>query len=246
MSKFTQRYTNDLTLLLDKHVRTVKAQLPKYADSFEKRILDEAQRPFTAYLEKLEAIRTSGRYSPDGERAERRAATRTMREQLAKVREGTVNRLEAQLTEIRAAVTTPKSGVTDPLQAILKEMRHKELRDHLRTVDPLQLQVRIRQAADDGPGHDLLDALDGAPAGFPIAPAALVQETRERLALKNHPELGELAQLRDAYTYALGVVEQTAFAASGLSERELSGHSTEHRPNTLKPTFVNSGQGAAS
>jgi hypothetical protein len=76
----------------------------------------------------------------------------------------------------------------------------------------------------------LLDALDGAPAGFSIAPPDLIQEARIRIAERNHPELGDTAQLRDAYSYSLGVVEQTVLAASGLSKVEVA---TDPAPSKL-------------
>jgi hypothetical protein len=77
----------------------VSARLPKYGEAFAKRVLDDLQRPFEAFLDKVEAIRTSGRYSPEGTRAELRLAARALTEQLAKVRAATVEKLEAQLAE---------------------------------------------------------------------------------------------------------------------------------------------------
>ena len=239
-----EKHTNDLKLLLGTHVKTVKTKLPKFADAFEKRVNEELHRPFTAFLDKQEAIRLSGRYTSDGERAELRLAARAVQEKLAAVKTDTVTKLEAQLAEKRAAALKPKAATTEPLQAILKEMRQKELRDHLRSLDPLALQTRIRLAVDDGASADLLEALDGAPAGFAIAPPELVQEAKVRIAEKNHPELGELAQLRDAYTYALGVVEQGLLEASGLSAVELGTDPTPTR-DTRQPTLVSTGQPAA-
>lgn len=223
---FKTKHSNDLKLLLDTHVKTVKERMPKYGDAFEERVT-KLQHQVGAYLEKQESIATSGRYSPDGERSERRLAARAFQEEkLAAIRADTVAKLETQLAEQRAAALKPKTATTDPLQAILKEMRQKELRDHLRTLDPLLLRARIKQAVDDGASTDLLEALEGAPAGFGIAPADLVEEARVKIAEKNHPELGELAQLRDAYTYAIGVVEQTVIAASGLTPLEIGADPT--------------------
>lgn len=242
----TKKHTDDLKLLLDTHVKDVKNRLPKYADAFSKRVVDDLQRPFDAFLEKVESIRSSGRYSPEGERAELRLAARAAKEQLAGVRAATVAKLEAQLAEHRAAALKPKSVTGDPLAAILKEMRQKELRDHLRQLDPLTLQVRIRQAIDDGASMDLLEALEGAPSGFAIAPADLIQEARIRTAEQNHPELGETAQLRDAYRYAIGVVEETITAASGLTKLELNSNPTPPTRDTRQPYRVSTGEPVSS
>src|SRR5581483_3476082 len=111
----------------------------------------------------------------------------------------------------------------------LREMRLKELRDELRDmrdVNALSLQARVRQAIDDGAGNDLLDALEGAPTGFPIVPTSVVQEARERIALQAHPELSELAQLRDAYKFAINAARQIIREASGLNEFELRAEPT--------------------
>ena len=42
------------------------------------------------------------------------------------------------------------------------------------------------------------------------------------MALAADPQVGELALLRDAYTFAIGVAEQTVLAASGLSQLEIA------------------------
>jgi hypothetical protein len=238
MSAFTDKHKNDVKLLLDRHVSTVEARLPKYGAAFVKRTTDDLQRPFSAFLDKIDAIRTSGRYSPDGERAERRSAGRAMQEQLAKVRAATVEKIEAQLAEARAAALKPTSKTTDPLEAILHEMRARETRDHWRTLDPLTLQTRIQQTTDS----DLLDALSGGAIGFPVAPPDLIAEARIRIAEQNDPATGELAQLRDAYAYAIGVVEQTVLAASGLSELEVATAGQVPAVDSRKPILVSTGK----
>jgi hypothetical protein len=238
----TSKHKNDLNLLLDTHMKSTKARLPEYAYAFEQRI-NELRRSFAAYVEKDEAIRTSGRFTSDGERAERRLAARAFRDEKIRVmRADTVGKLEARLAETRAAALRPKAQPTEPILQLLKEGRLRELREHLRTLDPLMLQARIRQAVEDGANTDLLEALEGAPAGFPLAPAELVQQTRERIAEKNHPELGELAQLRDAYSYALGAVEQTLLAASGLNPAELDADPTPRAADARRPLLGSTGQ----
>ena len=51
------------------------------------------------------------------------------------------------------------------------------------------------------------------------------------IAERDHPELGELAQLKQAYTYALGIAEQTLLAASGGGA-----------PDTRKPFLLSTGE----
>ena len=71
--------------------------------------------------------------------------------------------------------------------ATVRELRNREMRDQLRTLDKVQLQVRIRQAVSDGSVDGFVDALEGAPAGFEIAPKHLVEEARAAIAERDHP-----------------------------------------------------------
>ena len=241
MLTITSKHLSDLKLLLGTQTKSIKARMPKLGDAYEKRIAG-LQEKMQQNFEKLEAIRVSGRYSEEGEQAEKILLVRAVRENhFVPFKAETIDKLNAQMAEQRAAALKPKAQITDPLLLLRKELRDREYRDHLRTLDPLTLQARIRQAVDDGAGLDLLDALEGAPAGFPIAPPELVQEARVRIAEKNHPELGELAQLRDAYSFALGVVDQALVAASGLNPVEIS---TNPAPtgSTQRPYIVGTGQ----
>ena len=217
-SQFVDRQKSNLTMQLGAIAKQVHEQQPQNAEMFEKRLNTDIIGPATMLLEKLEAIRTSGRFSQDGERKERRLAVHAFtQEKLLAVRAATVGKLETRLQEQRAALLKARTATVEPTLVVYKELRARELRDHLKTLDPLELQTRIRLTEDT----ELLDALDGAPSGFPIAPPELVAEARTRIAEANHPELGELASLQKAYEFALGVVENTILAASGLSKLEV-------------------------
>jgi hypothetical protein len=200
-------------LRLDALEKDLERRLSKYSQSVMTRAREEVQKPFEAFLEKVEAIRTSGRYTGDGERAELRLAAEAMFERLTALRGDTVAKLETQLADRRATALQSKPA-TDPTTALLNELRQRELRDYLRTLDPLRLRARIRQAVSDGANTELLDALEGAPAGFPIAPPGLVQEARAAIADRDHPELGELAALKQTYEYLIGTATEAVKAVS--------------------------------
>jgi len=212
-SRFTEKCQNDLDLLLNKHVETVKSTLPKYGDAFEKRIREDIQQQAALVIDKLDSIRTSGRYSEDGDRQERRLSAHAFHEHLAKVRTATVEKLE-QERKTRTANALKSKPTTDALS----EMKAQETRALARQLPPLELQARIMQ--DDG-STGFLDALEGAPPGFPVAPADLLKAARNRIAEANDPELGELATLQKAYEFALGATEQVVIEASGLRELEV-------------------------
>jgi len=217
----TSKQKGDFQLLADAALKQVRQASPKFAEPFAKRV-GELRTQYFAFVEKLEAIRTSGRFTAGGERAELRLAARTLRDKLATLRTEWVEKLNSQLAEQRAAALKPKiTTQTDPALALVTELRMRELRDELRKLDSTALAARVKQAADDGAGTDLLNALEGAPVGFPIVPSKLLQEVREQIALQSHPELGELAQLRDAYAQLLNITDNQVVSASGLSPLEL-------------------------
>jgi hypothetical protein len=61
------------------------------------------------------------------------------------------------------------------------------------------------------------------------------------MALAADPELGELATLRDAYSFCIGAAEQTILEATGLTKLEIA---TDTTPATdkRKPVLVGSDQ----
>lgn len=232
--------TNDLALVLGAHAKSIKATLPKFGDAFEARV-NELQRESAMVLEKLDAIRSSGRYSPDGERKERRLAVYGFVEALSAVRAATVGKLQKQRDEQRVAALKPKT-ISDPATALVNELRAQEVRQHLRGLDPLTLLSRIKQ--DDGTG--LLDAIESDPvaaAGGPsIAPRDVIEEARLRIAEQNNPALGELATLEKAYEFALGSAEQIVLAASGLSKLEATTDPAPAPKDARQPVLVSTGE----
>ena len=133
-----------------------------------------------------------------------------------------------------------RKPITDPAQALVRELRMRELRDHLRQLPSPILSGRIKQAVADGANTELLDALEEAPPGFAIGDAALIQEVRAAIAERDHPGLGELAQLRNVYTYLLGVAEKTLLAATGSDATEVGAHA-KPPTDTRKPFLVSTG-----
>jgi hypothetical protein len=224
---------------LDTQLLNVEKRL---GPTFEQGILTKKQEisaAFDRFQDTVHNIRTSGHYSPEGEQSHITAAARTFQDKLTAMRASTVEKLDAQLAEKRAAALK-KKPITDPAQALVRELRLRELRDHLRQLPKPILEGRIKQAVADGANTELLDALEEAPAGFPIGDAALIQETRAAIAERDHPELGELAQLRNTYTYLLGVAEKTLTAATGADAIEIGAAATPP-VDTRKPFLVSTG-----
>ena len=202
MSAFTDKHRNDLFTLLDAPVKAVKASCPVWR-SLGQRIATDLQSPFATFLDKLDAIRSSGRYSPDGERAERRAAARTSRTTGQAARG---NRGESR----RAAGA---QGVSPALKT-----DHRSIGCHPPRDASTRNAGRVAGASEGFPHNPDAPSADGRsrparragrrPAGFPIAPPELIEAARIRIAEQNDPASGELAQLKAAYEYAIGAAEQ--------------------------------------
>lgn len=247
MSNFTNQHLSNLDLLLNAKMKQVREQLPTLADAFDKRTRDEIRRPLSLVLEQIESIRTSGRYSPEGTRTELRLAARGFTEQkLATLRADTVERLEGQRHARQEAVLAPKRIEKDPALALVHELRLQEVRRELRTLDPLALQVRLRQAATTEAGDLLLDAIESDPiakaGGTPIVGADVLRDTKAKMATAADPQLGELAMLRDAYQFVIGAAAQTILAASGLSKAELATDPTPAPRERPRATLVSTGE----
>jgi hypothetical protein len=219
MSQWTDRHTSNLTLQINAVIKQVRDTQPALADAFEKRIQHDLIAPTCAVINKYDAIRTSGRYSPGGELDERRLLAHAFTtDTLGRFTAATVTKLQAQREAQRQALHTRKSPPSDPALALVHELRAQEWRRKLEALPQLDLQVLLRQTTN----VDLLDVLEGAPAGFPIAESSLINEARDRIAEANHPELGQLAALEASYSFAIGVAKQTVIQASGLTELEVN------------------------
>lgn len=250
MSKFTDKHKSDLSLQLDAVMRRIREAHPTLADSFEKRVREDIERPVGMAVEKVESIRSSGRLTPEGDRAERRLNAHGTIEGLSKVRAATVEKVEAQRVARESALLAPKNNTKDPALALVHELRLQQIREHLRKLDPLDLQVRLQQNAATESGALLLEAIESDPiaaaGGSPIASTDVLRDTRAAMALAADPQLGELAVIRDAYKFCLGVAEQVVLAASGLSAVEVATDSTPPAVDDRKPYLVSTGEEVAS
>ena len=195
----------------------------EWADSFkdDSRRADALASDFHA---KRADMRANGRFTADGLREEVRPMGKAARKAIAEIR-GKANRLRARSDEARraalAAVQSPAAA--DPTAALLREMRLAEYRRELRTVDPLLLDVQVREAARTGSDPDMLDAVFGAPKAFPLLPAddlAKVRAVRDEAIVSRVPEIADLETLERAYRYLAASAEHDV--ESGLREHRLS------------------------
>ena len=176
----------------------------KHADSFAKD-RDELLTEVRALRAKVERIRISGHYSRKGEAAEIAAALAALSKVLADFKKNTVGRIDAHVKEETAKALAPKQSTEDP-QVRFQRLHAK--RELLAKEDPTKLWQRLKQVVDHGGGEELIGALTLLEPEFPIAPPDLIAQTKQAIAERDHPQLGEYAQLRSAYEFVLGVATQ--------------------------------------
>lgn len=234
----TQKHKQDVDLLIGSHMESFGSK-SKYGEAFKTRVQADIRQTMLDFLAKQDAIRASGRYSAEGERAELVLAARAVLDKLKAVRTATVEPLDKQLAEKRAGALASKPSQED---ATLRFLRLKEIRQHIAQMDPLQREALVRQAMHGDGDADLIAALESAPKLFPVVPHALLDEAKAVIAEREHPELGELAQLRDAYHLALGYAEQILQKVTGADGVEL--HSSAPIADTRPPIFGSDAQEA--
>lgn len=191
-ARFTAKYRSDLKLMVDAQIANVGKRWPDRGDDFAERVTKEIVEPLDHFFDKVESIRTSGRFSQAGELEEMRLAARAVQEKWEALNESTVGRPNALIKKERDAALEPKTRTEEPILMLLRELRMQEVRRML-PKDPLDLKVRLRQVEDNAAGRELLDAIEGGPLNFPIVPADMVQEARTRIAEARHPEFGVYA-----------------------------------------------------
>ena len=141
------------------------------------------------------------------------AAARTVSKRLDELRKETVDALKSQQDE-KLAAAMQRAKPRDPMERMYVEMREREIRDAFRGIrDPLDIETRVRQSVAQGSGDELITALVNAP--IPIVQSEFLDEMRSVVTERDHPELGELAQLRQIYTRLIGIAKQSLLAASG-------------------------------
>lgn len=205
-----ERHKQDVDLLFDALERDGRLTERYKADALKR--IAEIRATTMHLLDKVHASATDPYLTAEGQERNKRQAGRTAMETLTAFEEKTVRKIQEQEASKRSTYFAPKRP-TDVAEAVIHEMRQRELRDKLASMDPLILESKLRLADDTA--MTWLPALESAPAGFGIVGPEVLNATKAAIAERLDPQIGELAQLRSAYTYALGIARQTVLAATG-------------------------------
>lgn len=202
---------NKLFELFEAHTKMAPATLGKYAEPFSAHMSGLTKEVVQPFLSKRHAIRTSARYSPQGEREELGINVRAALADVAKRREQVTTRIGADVEQRRAAARRREAS---PEDATLRYLRLRDIRDYiekridLRAVDatgqPVELMMALEKAIARGVGFDWLEALDQAVV--PLVDPQIVATIRNRICDGSDPELEALAALQHAHEYALNTI----------------------------------------
>ncbi len=97
---------------------------------------------------------------------------------------------EARIAQIERVHLQAIEPVLKPEQAILQHLRHREIRDILRSLgdnlEPLKMRVLLEDA-DSRNDDDFIQAVAGSPIAFPMTEDDYMQELLQRRRIKSMP-----------------------------------------------------------
>jgi len=182
------------------------------ADSINKR-LDELDAIYGSTVSKIRAIEGNGEFTVKGKQNARAALAVEVKSLIRDWRIVEEN-LADQIRQVEESMT-PKRNRPDDSVA---EMRQREIRDVLRTLDPIEVEEKYMSAARAG--DDLfLQAIEESPFPFSFATKGLIQKVRFSRLEKVYPEEAlKLADLRTGETNIESALQsvQADLAKQGL------------------------------
>lgn len=142
------------------------------------------------------------------------AAATEARKEIVPFRSKSVVLGERHTSGIRAALAKSQP----PENEVVRFWRHQELRDEVRELDPV-LRIAYVETAGRNGDVDSIEAIAGAPKGFGLVPAEVIEKARATAAGKINPELASLAKLKRAYDSIIAAAEKgiaDTLAAEGV------------------------------
>jgi hypothetical protein len=178
---------------------------------------DELLAEIRDMRETVESIRKDPHYSASGKADRIAKRFQTLHKALDAFKQKTVGRIDAHVKEETAKALAPKPITEDPTQRFLRLQAKRAEFVKEDSKDSTKLWMRLKQAVDNGGGEELIAALTLLNPEFPVGPPELIEQTKIAIAERDHPQLGEMAQLRNAYTYLLGTAVQEMQTVAGVN-----------------------------
>ena len=154
----------------------------------------------------VESAESGGRLTPVGIQELRGVAAEKARAELENVRQAKAT-VTDQIQRIQNNMSLPTPAESDPT---LRYLRAREIRDHLRQLDPLKVRSLYENAILQN-DVELIAAIEGAPKVAPLIDPQVVEDRRDTLLATNNPEAAqkrdELRLFSDTLGYFIGKVE---------------------------------------
>ena len=140
---------------------------------------------------KLKAIKSSGKYSIKGQQSERAELVIEVKKQIKEWLAAQDN-LDDQIRQLENEMSPKRNRVDD----VVGEMRQREIRDVLRTLDPIDVEEKYMSASRAG-DELFLSAVEESPVPFSFAAKGLVEKVRFSRLQRAYPEQAtKLADLK--------------------------------------------------
>lgn len=176
--------------------------------------LDQLDEIYNTAMTKLKAVTTSGEFTTRGQEKAVAELTVELRRELDDWKV-VLRKYADNARQVRESME-PKRHRRDD---IAWQLELREIRDYVRTLDPVDQEAFYRQAADEG--HDqILEAIEFSPIPFRFATQGLVDKISLVRLERQYPE--QAAKLGD-----LRVAQETASSALKSVQAELSKQGVE-------------------
>lgn len=150
---------------------------------------------------------------------------RGKRDEFARLKDDLTKELQAWFTfekgyaEQIERIEANMNPTRHPKDDAVWELRQREIRDYLRTLDPTEVEALVRKAAENG-DDELLQAVTYSPIPFQLATAGLIDEISHQRWEREFPDdAAKLADLRHAAGEALSALRSV--------QRDLHTHGLE-------------------
>lgn len=166
--------------------------------------LDELDAIFVSAKSKIKAIKDSGQYTQKGKQAELVELAKQIEPQV-KDWQKVIDGYKEQIRQLNEEMQPKRNREDD----IVAKLRQREIRDYLRTLDPVDLEARFIAAAEQG-DELFLAAIEESPVSFNFATKNLVQKVRFRRLSAQYPvqstKVADLTVATQSATSALATV----------------------------------------
>jgi hypothetical protein len=184
-------------------IASINGEAAALGEAFSKRARETFLEPLEQLFDQRTEIRRSGTFTPAGQTKALNALYRPALDRFKDARAKLVENLNGVIGTRRSDARAITTATSDPNLQVVRMNRMNRLDAHLRTLDKLDLGLRMRLALEDPTSTTtalLADTLREADLiGLPIVEHDVAAKFLSDLQERADPEIAEITKLRDAY-----------------------------------------------